>query len=302
METYLQSFLDYTYQKNSGSKHSVDAYQRDIEAFLKFLNEEGITSLEDVDRFCVNNYVANLHDQKGMYNTLKASSISRKLSSLRSYFKYLNEFWGISNNPFLYLKSPKKEKRIPEFLFLDEIEVFLNSFDETDPAKKRDRIMFELMYASGLRLSELINLKISDIDFNSGILNIQGKGNKQRIVPFYDSIGQDVEEYIQKIRPIFNPKQHEFVFVNQKGGQFTSRGVQYRLNEASKQTNFTMHLHPHMLRHSFATHLLDQGADLRFVQELLGHESLSTTQIYVHVSKERLKRVYEEAFPRANKK
>lgn len=302
METYLQSFLDYTYQKNSGSKHSVDAYQRDIESFLDYINKEGITSLEEIDRLCVNNYVALLHEQKGMYNTLKASSIQRKLSSLRSYFKYLNEYVGISNNPFLYLKSPKKEKRIPEFLFIDEIETFLASFDETNIALKRDRIMFELMYASGLRLSELINLKINDVDFNANILNIQGKGNKQRIVPFYDAIGNDLKEYINNIRPKFKPKNHEYIFVNQKGGQLTSRGVQYRMNEAGRKANFTMHLHPHMLRHSFATHLLDQGADLRFVQELLGHESLATTQIYVHVSKERLKAVYEQAFPRANKK
>ena len=161
--------------------------------------------------------------------------------------------------------------------------------------------MFELMYASGLRISEVVNLKLSDIDFDGRILRILGKGNKERLVPFYELAKTKLLNYIQTVRNKWLKNDHEYVFINQKGSKLTSRGIQYRMELASKKTLLMVHLHPHMLRHSFATHLLDAGADLRLVQELLGHSSLSTTQIYVHVSMSRLKNVYENAHPRAKK-
>lgn len=302
METYLDRFLDYLDSINSGSEHTRDAYQRDILEFLAFLNAESITSLDDVDRIVVMNFVSNLRQMDGMNGELKNSTVARKLSSLRSYYRYLNEYVGIQKNPFIYFKAPKQAKRIPEFLFYDEMESFLSSFDLQEDVGIRDRAMFELMYACGLRVSEAVNLQLYDIDMQDQILRITGKGNKQRMVPFYDLANERLQVYLQEVRPKWmKTETHKYVFVNQRGKQITSRGVQYRMELAAKNCDLHVHIHPHMFRHSFATHLLDNGADLRVVQELLGHSSLSTTQIYVHVSQDRLKRAYEEAHPRAKK-
>ena len=300
MDSYLERFLSYIASMHTGSIHTTDAYKRDIEEFLSFLSEEGISSLEDVDRIVVMNYITYLRNKNGLQQPMKNTTIARKLSSLRSYYRYLNEFIGILNNPFLYFKSPKLERKIPEFLFYDELSAFLSSIDLQTDIGIRDRAMFELMYACGLRVSELISLKISDVDFQDQVVRILGKGNKERIVPFYDLAKDCLLNYIEKVRVKWNKDlDQDIIFLNKRGKPLTARGVQYRLELASKESNLHMHLHPHMFRHSFATHLLDAGADLRVVQELLGHASLSTTQIYVHVSKERMKKVYEESFPRA---
>ncbi len=301
MKTKLEAFIQYEQSMHSASIHTIDAYRRDILEFIHYLQTEAITSFEEVDRLIVNNYIAHISIDSKTKQELKKSSIARKLSALRSFYRYLNTYEGIQQAPFLYIKTPKQEKSIPEFLFYDELEAFLDSFDETDDAQMRDRAMFELMYASGLRISEVVNLKLSDIDFDSRILHITGKGNKQRLVPFYELAKIKLLKYINQVRIKWMKEKHDYVFINQKGKQLTSRGIQYRMEHASKKTLLMVHLHPHMLRHSFATHLLDAGADLRLVQELLGHSSLSTTQIYVHVSMTRLKTVYEQAHPRAKK-
>lgn len=301
METYVERFLKYLNDINSGSKHTYDAYERDIKEFISFLTSQNVSSLEDVDRILIMGYVTYLRNKAGTMGTLKNSTIARKLSSLRSFYRYLNEYVGIQNNPFLYFKAPKKAKRIPEFLFYDEMETFLSSFDLSKPEDLRDRAMFELMYACGMRVSEISSLRIRDIDFIEQIVRITGKGDKQRIVPFYDTAKQLLKSYLHTVRGLWCDGSHDYVFVNQRGKQMTSRGIQYRLDIAGKKTDLQVHLHPHMFRHSFATHLLDNGADLRVVQELLGHSSLSTTQIYVHVSQERLKQTYLNAHPRAEK-
>lgn len=298
-ENDLQRFLDYHQSMNTGSIHTLDAYRRDIYEYYDFLMQEGIEDLEDVDRNVVMNFISSLRMKDGQYGTLKNSTIARKLSSLRSFYRYLNEYIGIKNNPFLYMKSPKQGRRIPEFLFLDEMELFLNSFDEHDDAAIRDKAMFEIMYACGLRVSEVVNLRFDDIDFHDQILRILGKGDKERIVPFYQRAGDQIQYYAQHVRSKWVRKEHGYVFVNQRGEKMTTRGVQYRMQQQANRCDLHVHIHPHMFRHSFATHLLDNGADLRLVQELLGHASLSTTQIYVHVSKERLKNAYFAAHPRA---
>lgn len=301
METYTERFLKYLNDINSGSKHTYDAYERDIKEFISFLTSQHVSSLEDVDRILIMGYVTHLRNKTGTMGTLKNSTIARKLSSLRSFYRYLNEYVGIQNNPFLYFKAPKKSKRIPEFLFYDEMETFLSSFDLSKPEELRDRAMFEIMYACGLRVSEVSSLQIKDVNFTEQIVCITGKGGKQRIVPFYDAAKKLLESYIYTVRGLWCDGSHDYVFVNQRGKQMTSRGIQYRLDIASKKTDLQVNLHSHMFRHSFATHLLDNGADLRVVQELLGHSSLSTTQIYVHVTQERLKQTYLKAHPRAEK-
>lgn len=300
-ENYLDRFLDHVSAMNTGSTHTIDAYRRDILGFYDYLMEENIMELSNVDRILVLNYVADLRGKHGIHGALKNTTIARKLSSLRSFYRYLNDYIGVKNNPFLYLKSPKQGRRIPEFLFQDEVDLFLNSFDEHEDAAIRDRAMFEMMYACGLRVSEVVNLSIRDIDLQDGIVHISGKGGKQRIVPFYEEAKHRLMRYLNEVRMKWADQKQDAVFVNQRGKQMSTRGVQYRMELAAKACDLHVHIHPHMFRHSFATHLLDNGADLRFVQELLGHSSLSTTQIYVHVSQERLKKAYNEAHPRAKK-
>ena len=300
MKEWKQRFLDYINQLNTGSKHTLEAYERDIDDFIAFLNEEGITSFEHTDRIVVMNYIASLRQRDGVSGAMKNTSIARKLSSLRSFYRYLNEFIGIQENTFLYVKGPKISRRIPEFLFYDEMELFLSSFDLQKEVDLRNRALFELMYACGLRVSEIVALRLEDIDFIDQVVHITGKGDKQRIVPFYDMAKEILLHYIEEVREKWIQKEkHSIVFINQRGKGLTTRGVQYLMQKQADALNMSIHIHPHMFRHSFATHLLDNGADLRLVQELLGHSSLSTTQIYVHVSQERLKNVYIQAHPRA---
>lgn len=302
MKELKERFLTYIDQLNTGSYHTKDAYERDVDDFILFLTAEGIDGFDEVDRIVVMNYIADLRQRTGVNGQMKNTTIARKLSSLRSFFRYLNEYIGIQGNPFLYIKGPKTSRRIPEFLFYDEMELFLNSFDTNDPVDLRNRAMFELMYACGLRVSELVSLTIDDLDRTDQVLHITGKGDKQRVVPFYDLAGELVMRYLEAVRPKWiGNERHNVLFVNQRGKGLTSRGVQYLMQKQADSLAMAIHIHPHMFRHSFATHLLDNGADLRIVQELLGHSSLSTTQIYVHVSQERLKHVYEAAHPRAKK-
>lgn len=302
MKELKERFLTYIDQLNTGSYHTKDAYERDVDDFILFLIAEGIDGFDEVDRIVVMNYIADLRQRTGVNGQMKNTTIARKLSSLRSFFRYLNEYIGIQGNPFLYIKGPKTSRRIPEFLFYDEMELFLNSFDTNDPVDLRNRAMFELMYACGLRVSELVSLTIDDLDRTDQVLHITGKGDKQRVVPFYDLAGELVMRYLEAVRPKWiGNERHNVLFVNQRGKGLTSRGVQYLMQKQADSLAMAIHIHPHMFRHSFATHLLDNGADLRIVQELLGHSSLSTTQIYVHVSQERLKHVYEAAHPRAKK-
>ena len=302
MESYLDRFLMHIQTTRSGSQHTMDAYHRDIVEFLSFLEEENIHSLADVDRIVVMNYVTTLRHKEGMNRTLmKNSTIARKLSALRSYYRYLNEYIGIQVNPFLYFKAPKQARKIPEFLFYDEIDTLLASFDLSKPVYVRDRALFELMYACGLRVSEVVELTIQDIDFNDQFVRVLGKGQKERIVPFYDICKERLCDYLENVRGKWcRDDQNNYVFVNQRGNKLTTRGVQYRLEQALKTCDLDIHVHPHMFRHSFATHLLDNGADLRVVQELLGHASLSTTQIYTHVSQAKIKDAYNNAHPRAH--
>lgn len=287
----LERFLTYIYNYNSGSKHTIDAYRRDIERFFNYLKEQDINSLENVDQLMVNDYVGHLRLDLNISN----SSLARNLSSLRSLFNYAAKYLGITNNPFSLIKTPKNSKHLPSFLFEEELKVLFDSIDTSKPAGYRNRVMFELMYASGLRVSELINLKIQDIDFSEKLLRIRGKGDKERLVPFYESLVIPLKTYIKDYRTKIDS---DICFLNNRKEPFTARGIQYLLKQIGIKSGLNIDLHPHMLRHSFATHLLNKGMDIRLVQTLLGHSSLSTTQIYVHLSKEQLQATYHAAFPR----
>ena len=302
MEELIVRYLQFVSQRNTGSKNTQEAYTQDLYEFYHFLMTQGIEQFDEVDRIVVNDFIIHLREKRYMGKTLKNSTIARKISTLRSFFRYLNEYIGLLNNPFLNVKGPKPSKRIPEFLFEHEIDYLLEHFDLSTLDGYRNRVLFETMYACGLRLNEVISLRLQDIDFYDDVLVVMGKGSKERMIPFYEDLHDLLKHYIENVRVKLVKDNNHYLFVNQKGKQLTGRGVQYILNKTLEQCNIMTHVHPHMFRHSFATHLLDRGADLRVVQELLGHSSLSTTQIYVHVTQDRLKKVYENAHPRSNLK
>jgi len=293
MEDILEAFLEYLRRTRSGSEHTRDAYHRDILKFINYLQDNNISDFDQVDKFVVNDYLSYLRSSTSTKKQISKATLSRNVSALRSFFYYLNQNLDYHNNPFKDIKTSSVKRHLPDFLMVDEIVNLLEVFDLDTVKGLRDRIAVELMYASGLRVSEVVSLEVNNIDLNERTIRITGKGSKERMVVFYPSLVLFIKEYLEE-RP---DKTNPILLENEKGKQMTTRNIQYMLDKAALKAGITMKVHPHMLRHSFATHLLDNGADLRVVQELLGHSNLSTTQIYTHVSVDRIKKVYEESFP-----
>lgn len=299
---YLYNYMNYLSTVVTDSKHTQNAYERDISRFLQFLAQEGIEDLHEVDRILIMNYITRLRTGELTTVAISNATLARNLAALRSFYYFLIEFYQFEDNPFLMMKGIKTEKKLPEFLFYNEIELLLDSIDTHNPLGVRNRALFELMYASGLRVSEASGLKLNNIDFTSQVLRVSGKGDKERLIPFHDEAAYWLQNYLQVVRGSYQTAESgETVFLNKNGRQITSRGIQYVLDQLAAGCGLQMKVHPHMLRHSFATHLLDNGADLRVVQELLGHENLSTTQIYTHVTSDRLRSAYTAAHPRSKK-
>ena len=293
----MQEYLDVLkYQKNY-SDLTIQAYQRDIEQFFLYLREECIEDLSDVQYSFLRGYLSSLHQQN-----LSAKTINHKMSSLRGFYRYLQNQEYINDNPFLLVDSLKESQRNPDFLYSDEMVALLDSIDITAPLGKRNKAMLELMYASGLRCREVVEVTLAQIDFSRQLLLIHGKGKKDRYVPFHDFAKECLQDYLETERLELMAKKHQehhFVFVNKFGGQMTNRGIEDIVNRVTQNYDPTKKIHPHTFRHSFATHLLQQGVDIRLVQELLGHSSLSTTQVYTHVTNQHLKEVYDHAHPRS---
>lgn len=302
-EEKLDGFLHHLALSHTGSRDTEDAYRRDLSRFLQWLRDAGITSLEDVSKEDISQYVTDLRSGKIGGKPLSNASYARNLSSLRSFYRYLNQYEGIQNNPVHMFKSSGESRKLPEVLTFDQTEQLLNCYDLQQPKDIRDRCILEVLYACGLRVSECAGLKMADVDLNSGYLRVLGKESKERIVPFYHRCGQLIELYETSVRPQYMEKtrEHGILFVNQHGHPISSRAIELLVEEGGERAGLNMHLHPHMLRHSFATHMLDNGADLRTVQELLGHASLDTTQIYTHVTTDRLTNVVQHAHPYAKK-
>ncbi len=301
-EKSLENFLVQYQIGKSGSKRTEDAYRRDVYRFLIFLDERNVSSFETISKDDILDYVMCLRSGQLTEKKLSSASFARSISALRSFFKYLHRYEGVKNNPTQYLKTTKVKKKLPEFLTFDQVMHVLRSFNLDDPVELRNRCMLEVLYACGLRVSELAELQVSKIDFNQQILVVVGKGNKERMIPFYPKCGRLIQKYMKEARSLWMKENHDVLFISQRGNPITARAIQLILMKAGEDNNLPMKLHPHMLRHSFATHLLDNGADLRVVQELLGHENLVTTQIYTHVSVDRLKEVIQNAHPRSQKK
>lgn len=291
---YKDEYMKYLRFEKGYSSLTLESYQREINDFIEFLNAESIHSFDQVEYVMLRGYLMKLHQKK-----LSASSINHKLSSLRNFYRFLVKRQYVKNNPFLLVESLKTAKRNPDFLYLEEMNGLLDSIDTSTNLGIRNKAMLELMYATGMRCSEVVHLLIEQIDFNQNIILVRGKGDKDRYVPFHDYAADWLKRYLEDVRSVLATGQdHHFVFVNNRGRQMTNRGVEDILNRVAYQYDAMLKIHPHTIRHSFATHMLDAGMDLRVVQQLLGHSSLSTTQVYTHVTKEKLKDVYHKAHPR----
>lgn len=299
VKIYLNFFVEYLQIERNYSQYTIVNYVTDIEDFFSFMKEQVILHLEEITYNDTRLYLTQLHKRNYSRKT-----ISRKISSLRSFFKFLVREEKLNENPFSLVSLPKREQKIPQFLYEEEIEKLFSISDCTTPLGQRNQALIEILYGTGIRVSECCAIRLSDIDFYIGTVLVQGKGGKQRYVPF-GSFAQDaIEQYINQGRKILlsklkTPEEHSYLFVNNRGNPLTDRGVRHVLNEMIKKTSLTLHIHPHMFRHTFATHLLNEGADMRSVQELLGHSHLSSTQVYTHVTKDHLKRIYMSHHPRA---
>ncbi|MGG5369228.1 tyrosine recombinase XerC [Enterococcus sp. AZ196] len=289
--------MSYLITERGYSNKTKEAYQRDLDNFCDFLRDSGEPLLISVNHLDVRVYLAFLNDRKYSRNT-----ISRKIASLRSFYQYLLKHEKIKENPFSYVHLKKKQARLPRFFYEKEIESLFDSVNGVKPLDQRNRALLEVLYGSGLRVSECANLKLSIIDFDNNVLLIHGKGNKDRYVPLGSYAADAILEFIRDGRKRLMDhfgKDHDYLFINHRGEKITSAGIEYVLNQIIKKSSLASDIHPHMLRHTFATHLLNNGADLRTVQELLGHANLSTTQIYTHVTKESLQKNYRSFHPRA---
>lgn len=290
---YLSEYLEYLkYQKNY-SDETIHSYSIDIEEFLDYINSECVNICE-VGYDVVKAWLINLDEKKN-----KSTTVSRKISSLRGFYKYLINNKVMNSNPFSLVSLPKKERHLPRFFYYNELEEMFQVPKLNTALGQRDRLLLEMLYATGVRVSELVNIKVSDI--NGEEIKVLGKGNKERIVEFGDYAESILELYLNEGYKSLNVKKSEYLFLNNRGGKLTTRGVRYILDNIINKTTIDKKISPHMLRHTFATHLLNEGCDLLTVQELLGHESLTATSIYTHITNDRLKEVYFKCHPRAKK-
>lgn len=289
---YLEEFLDYLKHQKAYSAKTIESYQREILEFLDYLKVQEF-SLDQVDYQFVRGYLVFLNSK-----ALKKNSINHRLSVQRSFFNYLVKQDFLTANPFRLVDSLRTRRKDPEFLYLEEINELLENLPVKTDLDKRNQLLVEMLYACGLRAGELVNLSLGDLDLNNQMLSVIGKGNKQRVVPFCDEVAWLLKDYLETTRNNLSANAtvvHQYLFVNRFGNKLTTRGLEKIINKIGKNQNCSKALYPHMFRHSLATHLLEAGADIRFVQELLGHEHLSTTQIYTHITKEHLVAVYQKA-------
>lgn len=293
MEDKLDAFLEYMRLVGRASEHTLSAYSSDVLDFLRFVNE----TQAQIDQILVRRYLVHL--QK---NGHAKSSVARKLAALRAFFQYLVNHEIIENDPTEGVRSPKQSRPLPKVLREEQIEALMSAPDLTTPEGLRDKAILETLYSTGLRLSELLSLKTADISGNTDELNVIGKRNKERVVLIGSAALDALGQYIELGRPKLAAKSkqtNDALFLGYRGTKLVASSVRRILDKYVERISDSLSISPHTLRHSFATHMMDHGADLRSVQELLGHENVTTTQIYTHVSRERLKEVYDRAHPRA---
>lgn len=293
----LAEYIIYLKIERGLSANTVTSYKRDIEKYLTFLTEKKITQLDEVSRFEILDFLQTLHQSGAADN-----SIIRMVSSLRKFHQYLKRELIVSDDPMQLIDTPKKASTLPKAISPQAVEQLLEAPDTTTPLGVRDRTILELMYATGLRISELVNLKLSDMHLTMGFIQTMGKGEKERIIPIGEIASQWLDHYLDGARVYLQDQSaetSEYVFLNSRGKSLSRQGVWKKVKQLALEAGIDQNVTPHTLRHSFATHLLENGADLRMVQELLGHADISTTQIYTHITKTRLKQVYSDYHPRA---
>jgi integrase/recombinase XerC len=295
----VQKFLQYLMDERHFSEHTVKAYNSDLQALLTYLNKENITLIKDIEFFILRGYVANLFDKE-----YSKSTIERNIASLKSFYKFLIKKGFLEENPAKQLKFPRKEKKLFNVFNIDDIFLLLSKPDRSEISGLRDALILELLYATGLRVSELISLNISDIDFTGKRLRVLGKGKKERIIPLSDYHIDLITDYIKKRNTLCGNKEinGNQLFINKYGGRLTDRSVRRILEKYLTLCGLPLYYSPHSIRHTFATHLLENGADLRSIQELLGHSSLSTTEKYIHLNLVKLLDTYDKTHPKAKGK
>lgn len=291
------AFLSYLKNQKGYSPHTILNYDNDLKAFLSFLQQEEISVYKEIDYKMIRNYL-NYLDEKNFSKT----TIARHISSLRSFYKYLLKEEIVSKNPMLFISNPKLDKKLPKFLYEGEVEKLLSLPKLDHPKGIREALLLEFLYSTGVRVSELCSIQKKDISFSEKSVKVLGKGNKERYVYFGKPLEELLKLYLEESRPYFEKARNDYLFLNDSGNQLQDRRVRAIIDDLLKRSCADFHISPHTLRHSFATHMLNHGADLKTVQELLGHEDLSTTQIYTHISNERLRSVYLHSHPRAHKK
>ena len=300
----LESFFRYLEFEKNCSPHTLKSYRRDLKDFFRYLSPskaDAGPSLSEIDHITIRDFLGEQH-RRG----LKKTSVARKLATLRSLFRFLQKEGRITSNPALLVRPPRTSTKNPRCLSVPQIEMVLDLPDPQTFRGLRDRAIFELMYATGMRVGELVGLNVQDVSLEDRLVRILGKGRKERIVPFGEKARQSVQNYLRRRRLEVRSKGVQQTpgafFLNARLNRLTTRSIQRNLSDYLTKSASLLEVHPHLLRHSFATHLLNNGADLRSVQELLGHETLSTTQKYTHLSVEKLMQVYRQSHPKAAKK
>ncbi len=300
-QTHLSAFLQCLLAQRQLSPHTQNNYQRDILAFFRWYNNYAETT--ELDNRCIQHFVGYLNRQKK-----SPATIARNLSAIRQYFEFLVEKNIIPDNPAALVKAPKKAKVLPKALAVDDINQLLDNpgqyFDLSNPLQLRDYAILELLYSTGVRVAELASMDINDLDLSSGQAIVIGKGNKERLIHIGDKATQAIKQWLAIRQDLLSQDKIQpspALFLNKQGNRLSIRGIQYQLKALGQRFNLNLNLHPHMLRHSFGSHLLQSGADLRSVQEMLGHSDISSTQIYTHLDFQHLAQAYDKAHPRAKR-
>lgn len=295
MQDVVDEYLRFIQIEKGLSENTIAAYRRDLNHYLNYLAAQKISNLDFIDRQIVQQWFGVLHDEGR-----STKSIARFTSTIRSFHQFALREKYAAKDPTVLIETPKYERKLPDVLSIDEIDLLLTSPETSKNNGYRDRTMLELLYATGIRVSELINIEVEDVNLLMGFVKVFGKGNKERIIPLGETVIELLKTYIENVRPQLLKKQvTHTLFLNMQGKPLTRQGIWKIIKQTGAKAGIQKRLTPHTLRHSFATHLLENGADLRAVQEMLGHSDISTTQLYTHVSKTQIRKMYQQYHPRA---